>query len=74
MADDPGRVQDCTTVEFSGVASIVDPAGSWVAQWLGVDGAVPGVYAVSVRADGLSEEVEEKLRARGIDWRARAGE
>lgn len=76
MQGEPSRVQDCTTVEFSGVASIVDPPSSWVASWLGVDGAVPGCYAVAVRASehGLGEEVEEILRERGIDWRARVGE
>ena len=74
MRDDAARVQDCTTVEFSGVASVVDPAASGGAQWLGVEGAVPGVYAVSVRADGRSEEGEEILRDRGVDGRARAGE
>lgn len=73
MQGEPSRVQDCTTVEFSGVASIIDPPASWVAAWLGVDGAVPGVYAVAVRADALSEEVEEMLTERGIDWRARLG-
>lgn len=71
MQGDAGRVQDCTTVEFSGVAAVVDPAASWVGSWLGVERAVPGVYAVAVRADRLSEEVEELLAERGIDWRAR---
>lgn len=72
MKDDPARVSDCTTVEFSGLISVVDPHSSWAAQWLGLASCVPGAYAVKVRATELPPAVDEALMERGIDWRARA--
>lgn len=65
------RVDSCTTVEFSGVVSVLKPSASWCAKWLRIENGVPGCYAISVRppADGLPEDVVDALENRGIDWR-----
>jgi transcription elongation factor SPT4 len=65
------RVDTCTTVEFSGVVSVLQPGASWCAKWLRVEHAVPGCYAISVRppVETLPDDVIEKLEQRGIDWR-----
>lgn len=69
---DRDRLDACTTVEFSGVVSVLKPSASWCAKWLRVENAVPGCYAISVRppAEGmLPDDVVEELEHRGIDWR-----
>jgi len=72
MKDDPARVGDCTTVEFSGLISVVDPTASWAAQWLGLAACAPGAYAIKVRPTEVPAAVEEALAERGVDWRPRA--
>lgn len=71
MDGERGRVDVCTTVEFSGVVSVLKPTASWCAKWLRVENGVPGCYAISVRppVEGLPEDVADELERRGIDWR-----
>ena len=71
IAGDRDRLDACTTVEFSGVVSVLKPGASWCAKWLRVEDAAAGCYAISVRppAEGLPDEVVEELEHRGIDWR-----
>ncbi|CAN0315405.1 unnamed protein product [Phaeothamnion confervicola] len=33
MKDDTERVNDCTSAYFTGLISMIEPRGSWVARW-----------------------------------------
>lgn len=33
MKGSPDRIQTCTTTQFDGVISVIDPDSSWVARW-----------------------------------------
>ncbi|PSC73674.1 transcription elongation factor SPT4-like protein 2-like [Micractinium conductrix] len=68
MEGDRERVFDCTTSEFKGMVSVVDPTSSWCAKWLHLRKAVPGCYALSVSAE-LPQHIEDILDNRGIKWR-----
>ena len=70
MADNPERVNLCTTAFFEGQAAIMDPRESWAAQWIRVDSFLPGVYAIVVTGQ-FDPEIEEDLENRGIRWRCR---
>ncbi|KAI3425004.1 hypothetical protein D9Q98_008385 [Chlorella vulgaris] len=68
MENDRERVFDCTTSEFKGMVSVVDPKSSWCAKWLHLKNFVPGCYALSVQTD-LPQHIEDILENRGIKWR-----
>lgn len=34
MAQNRGRCEDCTTINFQGVITVIDPSTSWAAKWL----------------------------------------
>ena len=42
--------------EFSGLVSIMMPNCSWVAKWNGLEGGVPGVYALYVIEESNDNE------------------
>lgn len=68
MEGDRERVFDCTTSEFKGMVSVIDPKTSWCAKWLHIKKFVPGCYALSVQAE-LPQHIEDILENRGIKWR-----
>lgn len=56
MQGDRGRVEECTTTSFEGMAIMTDPAPegekqSWVARWQGIDQYARGAYAIHVRGE-----------------------
>ncbi|KAI9141293.1 transcription elongation factor SPT4-like protein [Paraphysoderma sedebokerense] len=66
------KVMECTTSNFDGLVSLMNPNASWVAKWQRVDKFVQGIYAIRV-AGRVPEYVEEELQSRGITYRPRDG-
>jgi len=64
------RVLECTSANFEGVVSMMDPDSSWVARWQRINGSskyVKGVYAISVNGRLPSYAVEE-LKEQGLRY------
>ncbi|KAI3643155.1 hypothetical protein MP228_012710 [Amoeboaphelidium protococcarum] len=72
MRDNMDRVYDCTSPNFSGVVSLMEPDDSWVARWQRLDKFTRGVYAVQVFGR-LPGDIVEDLQERGIAYRPRDG-
>lgn len=68
MEGDSGRVTDCTTVNFTGLIAIVDPAASWSAKWQHASSLVAGCYALDVQGV-VPEHVEDLIRDRRGHYR-----
>eukprot|EP00741_Cyanophora_paradoxa_P007480 tig00001130_g7235.t1 len=63
LQDDKQRVNDCTSVAFDGVISMMKPTESWVARWQRIAKCQPGVYAIRVHGD-LPEYIQDSLDSR----------
>lgn len=68
MVNDKDRVNDCTTSNFSGMISVLDPEGSWAAKWSSLGKFAPGCYALSV-VDDLPEDIQGILQDNNINYR-----
>ncbi|CAK0786868.1 hypothetical protein CVIRNUC_010082 [Coccomyxa viridis] len=53
MMGDAERVQECTTNDFQGLVTILNPGSSWTARWLHIAKCKPGVYALAVAGEDI---------------------
>mmetsp|Transcript_5627 Transcript_5627/g.7608 ORF Transcript_5627/g.7608 Transcript_5627/m.7608 type:complete len:122 (+) Transcript_5627:98-463(+) len=70
LAQDQERVVECTTTNFSGIFSVMDPQGSWAARWSHLGRFVPGCYALTLYEDP-PEEVLNILEDHNIPYQSR---
>ncbi|KAL3156167.1 hypothetical protein ABBQ32_012455 [Trebouxia sp. C0010 RCD-2024] len=68
MEGDGTRVTDCTTVNFTGLIAIVDPAASWSAKWQHASKLKPGCYALDVQG-AVPEHVDDLIHDRRRHYR-----
>jgi len=87
MKGSPDRISSCTTTQFDGVISVIDPDNSWVARWqrtgsfdlffliLYAHVQISAKYVrgmYAVRVTGrVPEDVELELERRNIKYRPR---
>ncbi|KAL6504596.1 hypothetical protein OROHE_023354 [Orobanche hederae] len=67
MEEDHERVVDCTTSNFNGIISIMDPANSWAARWLRVAKFVPGCYTLAV-SDALPQDLQNMCEEEHVPY------
>eukprot|EP00879_Flechtneria_rotunda_P018410 GHRR01019312.1.p2 GENE.GHRR01019312.1~~GHRR01019312.1.p2 ORF type:complete len:134 (+),score=36.70 GHRR01019312.1:1776-2177(+) len=55
----------CTTTNFSGLMTLMEPPSSWVAKWTHTAKFVPGCYALTIN-DEMPRRLQESLENRGM--------
>ncbi|KAL0207677.1 hypothetical protein P9112_012305 [Eukaryota sp. TZLM1-RC] len=60
MEGDPDRVAEVTTTSYEGIVSVMNNS-TWVSNYLGLDKAKPGVYAMHI-IDKMPENLYDHFR------------
>eukprot|EP01134_Creolimax_fragrantissima_P005514 CFRG5514T1 len=64
------RVEECTSRNFEGIISMLQPETSWVANWQRLTRMNKGCYAISV-SGSLPDRVINDLDEQGITYKSR---
>ncbi len=68
MKHDRDKVYECTSSNFDGILSMMQPEDSWVAKWQKIQRKAKGIYAISVSGE-LSDMIVRDLKDLGISYR-----
>jgi transcription elongation factor SPT4 len=72
LKGDVERIMDCTSPNYEGMISVLNPDRSWVCKWQRIDKFQKGIYAVQVMGN-IPMDIQEQLLDKGIKYRPRDG-